>query len=104
MITANVSKSFLKDKFDVSLRLMSSLRTDGKVHFENYAAGPDFKTLTLITSPMWGASVSLSYKFGNSKVNVRKHQTKVQSDIRENTNQMEQLNQQGGQSLQGMGM
>lgn len=97
LITANVSRAFFKEKFDVSLRVMSSLRADGKVHFENYAAGADFVNTTLITSPMWGVSLSLSYKFGNSKVNVRKHQTKVKSDVIESTNQMQQLSQPSGQ-------
>lgn len=96
MITANVSRAFFKEKFDVSLRVMSSLRADGKVHFKNYSEGPDFSNLTDITSPLWGVSISLSYKFGNSKVNVRKHQSKVQSDIIESTNQMQQLSQPGG--------
>lgn len=105
MITANVSRSFFKDKFDVSLRGMTTFRKDGKVHFETINKGNDFQSSTLIKSPLWGFTVSLSYKFGNSKVNVRKHQSKVQSDIRENSNQMEQLNQQqGGQNMQSMGM
>lgn len=96
MITANVSRAFFKEKFDVSLRVMSSLRADGKVHFKNYSEGPDFSSLTDITSPLWGVSVSLSYKFGNAKVNVRKHQSKVKSDVIENSNQMQQLSQPGG--------
>ena len=105
MITANVSRSFFKDKFDLSLRGMTTLRANGNVRFEMNSTGKDFASSTIITSPLWGVTVSLSYKFGNSKVSVRKHQSKVQSDIRENTNQMEQLNQQqGGQALQGMGM
>lgn len=105
MITANVSRSFFKDKFDVGLRGMTTFRDHGDVRFEMNSTGKDFASSTVITSPLWGFTVSLSYKFGNSKVNVRKHQSKVQSDIRENTNQMEQLNQQqGGQALQGIGM
>lgn len=97
MITANVSRAFFKDKFDVSLRGMTTLHADGKVHFNNYAEGPDFASTTNIASPLWGFSLSLSYKFGNSKVNVRQHKSKVKSDIMENTNQMQQLSQPGGQ-------
>ena len=102
MVTANVSRSFFNDKFDVSLRGMTSLRKDGKVHFEMTSTGKDFASSTLITSPLWGFTVSLSYKFGNSKVSVKKHQSKVQSDIRESTNQMEQLGGAGQGSGQGM--
>lgn len=93
MVTANVSRTFLKDKLDVSLRATSGLSKGGRIHFDNYAEGSDFSSLTKISTPMASVSVSVTYKFGNAKVNVRKHTSKVKSDVIESptSNQMPQM-------------
>lgn len=93
IITGNVSKSFLNDKLTLSLQAMTGLNKGGCINIETYSSSSTFVNSSNIRVPMSNVSLSVTYNFGNSKVKTRSHKSKVQSDVIERSNNMEQLNQ-----------
>ena len=95
LLTANVSKSFLKDKLTVSLVGITGLSDGGKIKIENFSEGKNFSTHNKINVPIQGVTLSVSYTFGNSKRQTRQHVSRVQSDYIEMQSQGEMINSVG---------
>ena len=67
LITANISKSLLKDKLNLSLMGMMGLNKGGNINIESHSQGKDFTSHTLTKVPLYGFTFTVSYTFGNSK-------------------------------------
>lgn len=105
MISANINKSFFHDKLTIGLQGMSGLRKGGKLHFDSFSSGKDFISRTSVHVPMSNVSLSITWNFGNSKVQTKQNTNRVDSDVLERTSDMEQMNNQmGGGSGSGMPM
>lgn len=81
----SLSKSFLKDKLNVTLTGMSPLNF-GRLKFEGESAGHDYVSHTVSRISMANFGVSVSYTFGG-KVNVKKTATTIQNSDLKNQRQ-----------------
>ena len=81
----SLSKSFLKDKLNVTLTGMTPLNF-GRLEFEGESAGHDYMSHTISRISMANFGVSVSYTFGG-KVNVKKAATTIQNSDLKNQRQ-----------------
>ena len=79
LITANISKSLLKDKLNLSLMGMMGLNKGGNINIESHSQGKDFTSHTLTKVPLYGFTFTVSYTFGNSKRQAQQHTSRIQS-------------------------
>ena len=98
LITANVSKSLLKDKLNLSLMGMMGLNMGGNINIESYSQGKDFSMHTLTKVPLYGFTFTVSYTFGNSKRQAQQHTSRIQNDYIEHQSQGEMINSVGSQA------
>ena len=103
LITANLSKSLLKDKLNLSVMGMVGLNKGGNIQIESYSRGKDFSTHTLTKVPLYGFTFTVSYTFGNSKMATKQHTSRVQNDFIEQQTQGEMINSVGNGSGTGNG-
>lgn len=92
ILTANISKSLLKDKLTLSVNAFAGLSKGGNLEMETFSRGADFTNRQLVKVPMKGVMLNVSYKFGNAKQPIKQHQTKVQSDFMEKKSDNESIN------------
>lgn len=95
LITANISKSLLKDKLNLSLMGMMGLNKGGNINIESHSQGKDFTSHTLTKVPLYGFSFTVSYTFGNSKRQAQQHTSRIQNDYIEQQSQGEMINSVG---------
>ena len=95
LITANISKSLLKDKLNLSLMGMMGLNKGGNINIESHSQGKDFTSHTLTKVPLYGFTFTVSYTFGNTKVKSKQHTSRVQNDYIEQQSQGEMINSVG---------
>ena len=95
-----LTKSFLNEKFVVSLIGFTALHSDGRLLFKTYSEGSDFYTYNIIRVPIRQAGLKLTYNFGNMKQRAKQHQSKISNDFMEDKND----SQQTGTGATGMGM
>lgn len=98
LITANISKSLLKDKLNLSLMGMMGLNKGGNINIESHSQGKDFTSHTLTKVPLYGFTFTVSYTFGNTKVKSKQHTSRVQNDYIEQQSQGEMINSVGSQA------
>ena len=56
LITANISKSLLKDKLNLSLMGMMGLNKGGNINIESHSQGKDFTSHTLTKVPLFSTA------------------------------------------------
>ena len=95
LITANISKSLLKDKLNLSLMGMMGLNKGGNINIESHSQGKDFTSHTLTKVPLYGFTFTVSYTFGNSKRQAQQHSSRIQNDYIEQQSQGEMINSVG---------
>jgi len=95
MTMANVSRSFMKDKLNLSLMGMMGLSGGGNLEFETYSRGENFLSHQTIKVPMYGFNFSIIYTFGNTNRQSTKHTSRVQNDYIEQESQGERLSNMG---------
>lgn len=95
LITANLSKSLLKDKLNISVMGTMGLNKGGNIQIESYSKGSNFTTHSLTKVPLYGFTVNVSYTFGNTKAMAKQHTSRVQNDFIEQQSQGEMLNNMG---------
>ena len=95
LITANISKSLLKDKLNLSLMGMMGLNKGGNINIESHSQGKDFTSHTLTKVPLYGFTFTVNYTFGNSKRQAQQHTSRIQNDYIEQQSQGEMINSVG---------
>ena len=96
LLTASLSKSLLKDKLNLSVSALTGLNDGGCIMIESNSRGKDFTSHNKVKVPIYGVSFTVSYTFGNSKMqNRQQHQTRVQNDFIEQQSQGEMINSVG---------
>ena len=99
MVMVNLNKSFLNDRLDIGLRGMTGLRKGGRFYFDNYSSGRDFQSRQSVHVPVANINLSVTWNFGNSKVQAKTRSSRVEDDTVNQTNSMEQM---GNMQQQGM--
>ena len=92
MITGSLTKSFLNDKLNVALQGVTGLHKGGRFYFDSYSEGKDFRNLQQVHVPVASFTLNVTWNFGNQKVNVKTKTNRVESDVLEKKNNMEQMN------------
>ena len=81
MFTSTLSKSFIKDKLNLSL--MYSVPLTGKMYIEQYSHGVDFENHMNITIPAQQISLTITWNFGNTKKLFQTHKSNISNDFQE---------------------
>ena len=92
----SLSKSLLNNKLSVSVNGITGLSKGGKIHIDQHATGKDFTTTTNISVPLTRITATITWKFGNTKKQFRKHESKVGNDYIEKKNANESIGTAGG--------
>lgn len=79
-LSLGVSKSFLEEKLNVSLRGFTNVKGGKYFYFENYTEGKDFTTHSKVYIPIRSVGIELTYNFGKSNIQVRKVQRTITND------------------------
>ena len=93
MFTSTLSKSFIKDKLNLSLMYFVPLT--GKMHIKQYSRGADFENQMNITVPAQHVALTITWNFGNTKKQFQTHKSNISNDFQEKKN---------GQQMNGVGM
>ena len=81
MFTSTLSKSFIKDKLNLSLMYFVPLT--GKMYIEQYSHGVDFENHMNITIPAQQISLTITWNFGNTKKRFQTHKSNISNDFQE---------------------
>ena len=82
-VMGSISRSFLKDKLNVSLTGMTPL-SGQKLKMETMACGKNFKNQTTIRIPIQMAGISISYTFGKQGIKSKKATTTIHNTDQKN--------------------
>ena len=93
MFTSTLSKSFIKDKLNLSLMYFVPLT--GKMHIKQYSHGANFENHMNITIPVQQVALTITWNFGNTKKQFQTHKSNVSNDFQEKKND---------QQMNGVGM
>jgi hypothetical protein len=81
MLFTTLTKSFCKEKFDVSLLYLSPF--SGKLKQKTYSHGVDFDNEQTVSIPLQMVRVSFVWHFGNTKKQFTQHESKISNDFGE---------------------
>lgn len=76
---ASLTRSFLKDRLELSARYASPLRSHLVIN--QYNAGKDFSNLTHVSIPLQLIALSVKWNFGNTKKQFGQRQSKINNDF-----------------------
>ena len=93
MFTSTLSKSFIKDKLNLSLMYFVPLT--GKMHIKQYSHGANFENHMNITIPAQQVALTITWNFGNTKKQFQTHKSNISNDFQEKKND---------QQMNGIGM
>jgi hypothetical protein len=79
LFTLSLTRSFLKDRLELSARYINFFGNRLKV--TDYTVGTDFSNLTRISVPLQMVSVSVKWNFGNTKKQFAQHESKINNDF-----------------------
>ena len=98
LVTASLSKSLLKDKLNLSISGQLGLNKGGNLNIETCSRGKNFTSYNNIKVPIYGVTFTVSYSFGNTKMAIKQHKSRVQNDFIEQQSQGEMLNSIGSET------
>lgn len=79
ILSVSASKSFCKDKLDLSVSYMTPLTGRLKIHQES--RGTDFAQKMLISVPLQNVSLTVKWNFGNTKRKFREQQQETDNSL-----------------------
>lgn len=97
IVSANISKAFLKDKLNIGIQAATGLAKGGIIKMDTYSKGHDFERTQNIHIPIRNISLNVSYTFGkNNGQQMNQRQSKIQNDYIQQKSQSETINNIGG--------
>lgn len=90
MFNASLNKSFLDNKFNVSLMVVTPF--SDKMKIKSYSHSDDYYQYSNTAVPMQMVGVTLTYNFGNTKKKFKTHTSKIKNDFNEEKSQGEVMN------------
>ena len=75
-----LSKSFLEEKLNVSLRGFTNVKGGKYFSFENYSEGNGFTSKSKVSLPLRSVGIELTYNFGKSNIQVKKVKRTITND------------------------
>ena len=88
----SLTKSFFNDKLSLAIQGVTGLHKGGRFYFDSYSEGKDFTNMQRIHVPVASFTFNITYNFGNQKVKVKQNTNRVESDVMEKQNDMNQMN------------
>ena len=97
LLTGSLTKTLLNDKLSLSVSGLMGLNKGGNLNIEAYSRGNNFSSYTNVKVPIYGVTFTVSYTFGNTKMQTAQQQrtTRVQNDFIEQQSQGEIINSAG---------
>lgn len=95
---ASLTKSFMNDRLTISAYGVTGLNDHGKLCFNSYTRGSDFSFRQNIKVPIAQFGLSVSFTFGNTKVRVKEHRSRIENDFTEKKSDQEQIGDAAGSS------
>ena len=96
LLVANVTKSFLEKRLNITLMGLTGLHKNGSLHIETHKQGSDYTQKNRIRVPIWQVQLSVSYTFGNMGVKTKEHKSRISNDFMEKKSEQEQIGNTGG--------
>ena len=78
---STLSKSIIKDKLDLSLMFLTP--TDDKLNIKQKTVGSDYVQNMTVKVPLRQISLTLTWKFGNTKKQFQKVKSNIKNDFQE---------------------
>lgn len=76
-----LSKPLVKDKLDLSLMFLTPL--SNKLEIENQTVGKDYTQHMMVKVPLRQISLTLTWKFGNTKKQFKQYKSNISNDFKE---------------------
>ncbi len=84
MIHGSITKKLLNDKLSIGVSGVSGLGNGGNLAIDVYSKGKDFVNKQIVRVPVKFIMATVTYSFGNSKIQQKSRQTKPDNDFKEN--------------------
>ena len=81
ILLLHLSKSIVKDKLDLSLMFLTP--TDDKLNIKQKTVGSDYVQNMTVKVPLRQISLTLTWKFGNTKKQFQKVKSNIKNDFQE---------------------
>lgn len=76
-----LSKPLVKDKLDLSLMFLTPL--SNKLEIESQTMGRDYTQHMMVQVPLRQISMTLTWKFGNTKKQFKQYKSNINNDFKE---------------------
>lgn len=86
-----LSKSFMNDRLSISINGVTALSKGGKLKMDSHTSGKDFTNVMRLRVPITMVMCSVSYTFGNTKVQAKQHKSRIENDFTEKKSEQEQV-------------
>ena len=77
----SLTKSLLNDRLNITLQGVTGFNDGLKLKIVNHTEGPDFSSHQTIKVPIAQASLTVSYTIGNTKIQAKKHESRINNDF-----------------------
>lgn len=95
LVVGSLTKSLLNDRLNISLSAVTGLDKGGSIHVDSHTEGLGFTSTQRIKVPLHQVALSVSYTFGNQRVQTRERKSRIENDFMERQSEGEQLNNAG---------
>ena len=95
ILVGSLTKSLLNDRLNISLATAVGLDKGGCIYVDSHTEGRDFSMTQHIKVPLHQVAVSVSYTFGNQRVQAKERKSRIENDFKERQSDSEQISNAG---------
>lgn len=77
----SLTKSLLNDRLNITLQGVAGINKGLKLKIVNHTEGDNFNSHQTIKVPLAQASLTVSYTIGNTKIQAKKHESRINNDF-----------------------
>ena len=81
----------MNDRLSISINGVTALSKGGKLKMDSHTSGKDFTNVMRLRVPITMVMCSVSYTFGNTKVQAKQHKSRIENDFTEKKSEQEQV-------------
>ena len=95
LIMGSLTKTLLNDRLNITIAGATGLNKGGSIRIDSHSEGLDFSTTQRVKVPLHQVALSVSYTFGNQRVQARERKSRIENDFMERKSDSEQINNAG---------
>ena len=95
ILVGSLTKSLLSDRLNISLSAVTGLDKGGSIRVDSHTEGIGFSMTQRVKVPLHQVAVSVSYTFGNQRVQAKSRKSRIENDFMERRSEGEKLNGAG---------